>query len=147
MRIDCAQRPFYIYNCTSKKKKNPWRVWAFAFASISSVRFQKMALLEWSEPSRRGLGEATNKRSAECKHIVRYSFMQHTLLSYCSVVCLSCVCVLQFSTPHRNNDSSSCVWLYNYQEARAYYFQRICGGVILCTVMKYTVYKTSEAFH
>lgn len=72
---------------------------------------------------------------------------RRTLLWCCSVVRLSCFCVLQFSTAHTNSDSSSCVWLYNYHEAWAYYLQRNCGAGILHTFRKYTVYKTSETFH
>lgn len=72
---------------------------------------------------------------------------QRTLLWCCSVVRLSCFCVLQFSTAHTNSDSSSCVWLYNYHEAWAYYLQGNCGAGILHTFRKYTVYKTSETFH
>lgn len=84
------------------------------------------------------------KRSAECKHTTHYSFMQRTPLCCCSVVCLSCFCVLQFPTAHRNNDSSLGVWLYNCHKARAYYSQCKCGGVILCSVRKYSAYETSD---
>lgn len=128
-------------------EKKPWCVWVFAFASVSSSGSRKWPCLNEVSQTEGGLSKATNKKSAECKHIVDYSFMQHTPLWCCDVVCLSCFCVLQFSTAWTNNDSASCVWLYNYHEAQAYYLLRKCGGVILCTVTECKVYTISETFY
>lgn len=69
---------------------------------------------------------------------------------YCDAVPLfACHVFVFYNSPRltENNDSSLCVWLYNYHEAWAYYSQRNCGGVLLCTVRKHSVCKTSEIFH